>query len=202
MELSKTEKRRQIQKRYREKNREKLKLKNKEYREKNKELIKERNKNRKSVYDKQYYEKHKEKVLKQKRLYYENNKKCLLEKNTRRDKERKKIDPMYRLSKNLRTRLRYYLDENSTKHKTKKLISCSIVFYRKWLEFQFDPYTNWENYGSYWCIDHVIPMKKFDLSKNDEIFKCMHWSNLRPLEKNKNSEKSDKYNNRIKIFLI
>jgi hypothetical protein len=45
-----------------------------------------------------------------------------------------------------------------------------------------DPDFSWGLYGhSGYHIDHVIPVKSFDLSNKDEFNKCFHWSNLQPL---------------------
>lgn len=51
------------------------------------------------------------------------------------------------------------------------------------LEKQFTPPMSWENYGSYWEIDHIIPKYKFNFtSYDDKEFKiCWSLMNLRPL---------------------
>lgn len=58
----------------------------------------------------------------------------------------------------------------------------------KHLESQFTPEMNWNNYGSYWEIDHIIPISTFCLkSLEDEKFKiCWSLNNLRPLSKTEN----------------
>ena len=40
----------------------------------------------------------------------------------------------------------------------------------------------WENQGSYWHVDHVLPVSSFDFTneKNNKI--CTYLKNLRPLE--------------------
>jgi hypothetical protein len=43
---------------------------------------------------------------------------------------------------------------------------------------------NWDNYDTFWSIDHVIPVCKFDLTIEDEKFKCCNWSNLIPVQTN------------------
>jgi hypothetical protein len=50
---------------------------------------------------------------------------------------------------------------------------------------------NWDNYASYWSIDHIIPTCKFDLINEDEKFKCCNWSNLMPVTVNYNSSKKE-----------
>jgi hypothetical protein len=57
------------------------------------------------------------------------------------------------------------------------------------LQSNFDENMNWENYGEYWHIDHIIPISLF---KNDTPISVINsLKNLRPLEKNKNLMKSD-----------
>lgn len=36
---------------------------------------------------------------------------------------------------------------------------------------------NWDNYGS-WHIDHIIPCSSWDLSNEDDIYKCFNYLNL------------------------
>jgi hypothetical protein len=60
---------------------------------------------------------------------------------------------------------------------------CSVC-----LENQFNDKMNWENYGNYWHIDHIVPHSIFQYtSMEDESFmKCWALSNLRPLEAKQN----------------
>jgi 5-methylcytosine-specific restriction endonuclease McrA len=53
---------------------------------------------------------------------------------------------------------------------------------------------NWDNYSEYWVLDHVIPIAFFNLEDDIHLKQCFSWFNLRPLEKNENSKKSDKIN--------
>jgi hypothetical protein len=49
-----------------------------------------------------------------------------------------------------------------------------------------------ENYGSYWHVDHVIPCSKFNFENEENIKDCFRWSNLQPLEAKLNISKQDK----------
>lgn len=51
---------------------------------------------------------------------------------------------------------------------------------------------SWENYGSYWHVDHKIPCAKYDLTDPNQQKACFHFSNLQPLEASENIRKSDK----------
>jgi len=52
----------------------------------------------------------------------------------------------------------------------------------------------WENYGTYWHIDHKIPIAVFNYEKPEDIDFRLCWSlkNLQPLEKIENIKKKDK----------
>lgn len=106
-------------------------------------------------------------------------------------RQRRQTNPEYKIMCNLRCRIRKAL-KASKNNNTISLLNCTIHFYKKWLEWQFNSKMSWDNYGSYWEIDHVIPCASFRLEEIDEQNKCFHWSNCRPLESLKNSSKKDK----------
>jgi hypothetical protein len=68
-------------------------------------------------------------------------------------------------------------------------IGCNIQYLREWFEYNFTSEMNWDNYGSYWSIDHIIPVCKFDLTLEDEKLKCWNWTNLMPVTVKYNSSK-------------
>jgi hypothetical protein len=70
-------------------------------------------------------------------------------------------------------------------------IGCNIQYLREWFEYNFTSEMNWENYGSYWSIDHIIPVCKFDLTNEDEKLKCWNWTNLMPVTVKYNSSKKN-----------
>jgi hypothetical protein len=61
------------------------------------------------------------------------------------------------------------------------------------LEGKFKENMTWENYGSYWHIDHIKPIAAFNLSNEDEILSCFNYKNLQPLTVKENLEKGSKY---------
>ena len=121
---------------------------------------------------KRYYNKNKEKVLKKNRKY-----------NKLYSKNRKLRDISFKIRVNLSVRIAGAVKSKGTrKHKkTLELLGCTILEFRKHLESKFLPTMTWENYGSYWHIDHIIPCVKFDLTKEEEQKRCFHYSNLQPL---------------------
>ena len=40
---------------------------------------------------------------------------------------------------------------------------------------------NWDNYGSYWEIDHIKGIEKFNFKYKKQVAECWNYKNLRPL---------------------
>lgn len=66
-------------------------------------------------------------------------------------------------------------------NRSEKLLGCSMEFVFGYLESQFKPNMTWDNYGTKWHIDHIKPCCDFDLTKEEEQYKCFNYTNLRPL---------------------
>jgi len=56
---------------------------------------------------------------------------------------------------------------------------------------QCKPGMTWDNYGSHWVIDHIIPLSAYDLSIPEHVLEANHYTNLQPLTKLANSIKGD-----------
>ena len=70
------------------------------------------------------------------------------------------------------------------------VLGINIDTYRKWIEFQFTPEMNWSNIE----IDHVKPICKFDVSKDEELREAFNWKNTQSLLKEVHQHKGIKYN--------
>jgi len=154
----------------------------KDYKQKNKDLI--------SKYNKEYKSKNKESISEYNKTYHQENKEDIQKRHNKNDVERRKKDPLFKLAHTCRTRMNKAIKGKSIK--TLKLIDCSTIFLKEWLEFNFTDEMKFENHGSFWHIDHVIPCAKFNLENDDEVKHCFRWTNLQPLEANKNIVKNDK----------
>lgn len=107
-------------------------------------------------------------------------------------RERKKTDIQYRLLCNHRHYIFKCLTRYSLKTKSSvEYIGCSVADFKKWLEFQFNEEMNWSNYGTYWTIDHIIPLSLFNLENIYEQKVAFHWSNIQPSIDN--FQKSNKF---------
>jgi len=109
-----------------------------------------------------------------------------------RTRYRLKNDPIFKLKCNVRTRIRLYVKRGLAKKTlpTSVLIGCSWEFLKNHLEKQFKPRMSWANYGK-WHIDHYRPMASFNLFKQKELLKCCNFANLQPLWAIENLRKSD-----------
>jgi hypothetical protein len=94
-------------------------------------------------------------------------------------KTKKELDENYKIEQKLRSNLHTFF--RGKKNKYSDLIGCTTIFFKEWLEYNFNSKMNWENYGSYWNMDHVIPISVFDLISMDEQSYCFNWKNTRPL---------------------
>ena len=180
-----------------------ISVKNKNWRFKNKEKIKIKNKLKwqanklDPLYREKmdaYYLNNKKSLLEQKKKYYQKNKNEILRKHKLYEQKQSKINPLFRMRKNIRRRLLLALNGKFKNETTISLIGCSWDFLVKYLESKFKPGMTWSNYGyNVWHIDHIIPVSKFDISNPEELKKCMHYTNLQPLWANENLNKGNRF---------
>ena len=71
-------------------------------------------------------------------------------------------------------------------------LGCDYDFFIRWIAYQASSEMTFENYGVYWHIDHVLPVRAFNHENEEEVKVCWNWINLRPLEAEENLRKSDK----------
>ena len=103
-------------------------------------------------------------------------------------------DPGFRLRHSLKSRLRKYLKSGLTSvraSKTITMLGCSSRDLISHLEKQFRDGMSWDNYGTLWHIDHIVPLVTFDLHDQEAMKKATHYSNLQPLLWHENINKGD-----------
>ena len=173
---------------------EEQKVKNKEYKKKLYELNKDRNR----LYAKEYRNEHPE----QKKNYYKDNKDKINEQRKTYNKNRKSIDPLYKLTCSIRTLINMSIrNKGYTKRsKTFQILGCTFDVFKEYLEQQFEPWMTWGNKGLYekdkynigWDIDHIQPC--CSAKTEVDIITLNHYTNFRPLcSKINRDEKKGKY---------
>lgn len=183
----------------------------------------QKNKERKRIYSQNYHIKNKEKIRSSHRLYREKNKiniressikyeirnkdkrnayrKLYKQQNKKRRNEQRKlkrlIDSNYKLKEYMRKRMWAALNNIDRSETTQFLLGCTIEYLRSYLETKFQPGMTWVNYGiNGWHVDHIIPCACFDFSKEEDQYRCFHYTNLQPLWAKDNLRKSSKLLNK------
>jgi len=74
------------------------------------------------------------------------------------------------------------------------LVGYSIMDLRKHLERQFQNGMTWDNYGSTWHLDHIIPVAvfNFETPRDLDFKRCWSLQNLQPLGASENMSKGAK----------
>ena len=164
---------------YKKNNREKVLNGYKDYHKKNGEKIKKSRK--------EYVKNNQDKILEYKKKYYSENKEYFLN----WEREKRKSDPLFKLSGNMRKRINSFvkLSKFDKKTKTFNLIGCNPISLKDFLEKKFIEGMCWGNYGE-WHIDHIIPLSS--AKTEEEIYKLCHYSNLQPLWAQENLSKGCK----------
>ena len=188
-------KKRELDKKYRENNKESLKLRKHDYYERNKDNIKIKGheryiKNRESILEqcKKYRNEHK----KERQQYLARNKGRISAQHTKRQKERKKEDPVFAFKVRVRNSfLTAFKRKNHLKESTtKKLLGCEIQDAWSHLLKTYEI-----NYGHPWDgepyqIDHIIPLST--ANTKEDVAKLCHYTNLQMLTPKDNRTKSDR----------
>lgn len=138
--------------------------------------------------------------------YRSKNRKKLSEENNIYYKNRKKVDPEFKLRKNLSSIISIKLSNNNGSKEGKsciKYLSYTVKQLKQHLESLFEPWMNWNNYGRYyvktwndndqstwiWNIDHIIPQSDlpYDSMEHSNFLKCWSLENLRPYSAKQNN---------------
>jgi hypothetical protein len=185
-------------KEYRKNNKEKILEKSKNYYANNKDKAKEYHKENKVEINKRaknYYLENKEYLKECSKNYRIENKEELkkrasqyrIEHKKERNeycnsyqKARKETDPCFKLKTILRDRLSKAIRGNSKKGSAVRDLGCSIEEFKLYIEDQFYFGMSWNNYGSEWQIDHIIPFKDINVLDEEQLKMVLSYTNLRP----------------------
>lgn len=118
--------------------------------------------------------------------------------------KRKKNDPGFKMQLNMRRRYRDIMKLTRNGGSTRHIddLGCSTKEFNKIIEAKFTNGMTWDNYGTYWHLDHILPCAIFDHQDEKQRKQCWHWTNFQPLEAAKNMAKSDKIENPQMKLLI
>jgi len=107
-------------------------------------------------------------------------------------RERKIIDPLFKLRCNISTLIYCKFKQSNgytKKSKTYEYLGCTFIEFKAHLEKQFTDGMTWENQGQ-WHLDHIYPVS---LAKDEEhLIKLNHYTNFQPLWAVDNIKKGNK----------
>jgi hypothetical protein len=100
----------------------------------------------------------------------------------------------YKLRTNVSRAIRKMLQGKQKSGSCMTYLPFTLKQLKEHLELQFDEKMNWDNYGSYWDIDHIYPQSllQYDSMQDENFFKTWKLENLQPLSKTENIKKSNK----------
>ena len=109
------------------------------------------------------YQRHKKRILEYGKEYRKKNIKKCRATVRKYNKNRRKTDVLFKLRGNMSNNLVSLLKKRNTtkKGKTEIMLGYTVKELKEHLEKQFNDQMNWNNYGSYWQIDHIIPLSWF-----------------------------------------
>lgn len=189
----------QRNKEWREKNREKV-LENgvayyknnlekrKQYLLKNKAKIKEQAKKRREAHKEEikmkmekYRKEHEKEIKATAKEYRQKHRDKIRMQQNERILKKLATDPIFKLKFNLRKRLNVAIKNNYKSGSAVKDLGCTIEFLKQYIEAKFYSNMTWDNWGTVWELDHIIPLRKFDLTHREQLLKAVNYSNLQPL---------------------
>jgi len=183
-------------KKYRENNREYFQDYIKKYLIENSNTILENKKeyyknNREKILE--YYHKNKEVLAISNKKWRDNNKEELKKYKREYESRRKSKDKLYKLSRSIRSLISISFKNKYTlkSKKTIEILGCSFEEFKLYIEGKFDINMNWENYGTYWHLDHMIPISWAE--NEEELIKLNHYTNYQPLYWEENLRKGNRY---------
>lgn len=175
-----------------------IKAQSKKYRDANAAIIldkqrknREENKDEINKWFREYRHKNSETTAANHSEYFKRNRLKINDRQKRYCSNKRKTDPLFRLSCSVKNLIRYAVSHNGFKKiaKTEQILGCTYSEFKDYLESKFEPWMNWDNRGNWngvstelgvsWDIDHIVPMKT--AITEDDVIRLNHYTNLQPL---------------------
>lgn len=131
--------------------------------------------------EREAYQRRKHVAVERQKQYYRETKPERLKYYAKYQRERTKYDPVYALCKLVRRRISLAFSKGGyqKESRTQEMLGCDYEYLRQHLERQFLRGMSWENRGSEWHIDHIIPLAS--AKTKEEMMALCHFTNLRPM---------------------
>ena len=146
---------------------------NRAYREQNKERLNEEN----AKWRKENADRHRANS----RNWYYTNREHAVKRHAKYCKERLKTDIEYKLSCRVRSRIYGVLRHNKKVGSAVSDLGCSLEFFKNYIAEQFTGGMSWDNYGTMWELDHILPLANYLLTDRGTFRRLVHYTNYQPL---------------------
>lgn len=93
----------------------------------------------------------------------------------------KRSNVQVRIAALLRKRFASAIKSGSRNGSAVRDLGCSIAEFKEYIAAKFVPGMSWENWGTEWQLDHIKPLRDFNLSDRDQCVDACHFTNLQPL---------------------
>lgn len=130
----------------------------------------------------QHYISNRDKIRARVKSYRENNRDKINTYKRITSRRKRKTDPVFVLKQDLRRALHHAMKYKWSYDILIKYLGCSVKMLRLYIESQFKEGMSWSNYGKNgWVVDHVIPLCKYNMSMEEDLFEAWSYLNLQPL---------------------
>ncbi len=92
-----------------------------------------------------------------------------------------RLNPAYRVVSNVRSAIGKFF-KGKKSQTSERMLGCSFQDFRNHILNQLCGEMTPDNYGSFWHLDHIIPISAWDLSNPDHVAAANHYTNFAPLE--------------------
>ena len=112
-------------------------------------------------------------------------------------RNKRATDPLFKLLSSCRVLIgKKFKDNNHIKaSKTVDILGCSMNDFKEYIQKQFSDGMTWDNYGSMWHLDHIIPVmwKNDGIVTEEKIIERNHYTNFQPMWAVDNYKKQNKF---------
>lgn len=108
------------------------------------------------------------------------------------------VDIRTRDKKKWQLALRRYVLEKQVSENYAPYFGLDIETFREWIEIQFTEDLKWENFGSKWQFDHILPVAYFNFGIEEDLKLCWNFINIRVEKIELNKVKG----NRIDVIVV
>lgn len=109
----------------------------------------------------------------------------------------------YDIKKNQSAEFRRFLSLKGRGDNLRNLICLNAIELRAWVQTRWQEGMSWENYGTVWVVDHIVPFRFFDLTNQEDLEICWNYKNLMPMYLKDNEKKNGNvYMSYILLFSI